>query len=1024
MQILLAWLIVFSALQQKIPPKSFDGTESDCTCFVPDTPVDTLNVLNTLDSGAGSLRCAIECANESPNQSYIFFALPASENYVIYPLSTLPVLNKNLSILDTARLIRIDGSLLNSPGDYGFRIAGDSITIEGLQIVNFPNNAIDNYAGNKVLTIKNNYIENCGRLSESGDGMDFRFSSRCAILNNKVLNNHKDGIYLFEVENFSIHGNEISGNGRDGINIYAGKSIKIGSLCSDCSNWIHSNQKNGIYATQNASHLEIYRNFIGLSKEMAIALPNGDNGISLNRCDSSIIGSPNVPNYISGNILSGISMSDSCFMISIRNNNIGLSVFPGIGLPNGLFGIRVNNSRKIHIGSVDEIFGNHIGYNPYNVYIDGQSDLCSIDKNTFYCSSNGIFLEPGANQGILPPVDFDIVSSGLLQGSGGEQDLIQAYLKNTECLICQGNHFLGSDTILNGTWEILLPELLQEGDQVSLIRTDSLGNTSSFSLCKSFECELFEVEIIPLEHPYICENGQLTLTTNVGETFLWNTGETSPEIIISEGGQYVVDILDERGCPGSDSILVTTFASPELSIFPSDSTVFCGSSQVIQASGQGIFTWNTGATGQVLQVFESGNYCVRLTNPFGCFTEACVPVTKGDEAEATIDVLADMPYCDGDLITLKAAGGIEYDWNVDGASGAELVVGEQGNYAVTVTNEYGCIDSVSQEMNFYPSPQAKILPGGYLLLCYGDSILLTASGGLAYVWNSGDSVAQIFARHWGDYEVTVTNEYGCEDMASQAVSYKPRIVASILMNGPDTLCNNDTLWLSAQYTKLDSIRWNTGFSGDSILVTTGGLYSATFFNLGCHIEDSVDVFFHPLPPAIDTLLGPIWSTPDSITEHSVPAPDSDLEYRWTVEGGMILGQSPPGTIRIKWTDNDLGQICVSAVDGNGCVSGLYCQTIDLSSLKTNALPENNFLLYPNPGSDYIYFEWVGNQPAEQVYLNFYDLSGKLLRQQTMLLSDSDPVKKLDIRGLPAGVYWIRIAIPGEVPVYKKLIHNF
>lgn len=61
---------------------------------------------------------------------------------------------------------------------------------------------------------------------------------------------------------------------------------------------------------------------------------------------------------------------------------------------------------------------------------------------------------------------------------------------------------------------------------------------------------------------------------------------------------------------------------------------------------------------------------------------------------------------------------------------------------------------------------AKIIPVGPVYYCKGDSVLLTASNGLTYLWSTGDTTQSIYASGSDNYRVTITDGFGCTATSS------------------------------------------------------------------------------------------------------------------------------------------------------------------------------------------------------------------------------------------------------------------
>lgn len=109
-----------------------------------------------------------------------------------------------------------------------------------------------------------------------------------------------------------------------------------------------------------------------------------------------------------------------------------------------------------------------------------------------------------------------------------------------------------------------------------------------------------------------------------------------------------------------------------------------------------------------------------------------------------------------DTLHLTASGANTFLWST-GDTTALIVVNSSATYSVTVTDSGGNTDSASHTVTINNSPIVSV--NGNVTTC--DSTTLTATGGGTYLWNSGDTTAQITATSSGTYIVTVTSALGC-----------------------------------------------------------------------------------------------------------------------------------------------------------------------------------------------------------------------------------------------------------------------
>jgi gliding motility-associated-like protein len=115
----------------------------------------------------------------------------------------------------------------------------------------------------------------------------------------------------------------------------------------------------------------------------------------------------------------------------------------------------------------------------------------------------------------------------------------------------------------------------------------------------------------------ICTGTSVTLTAqSAGVSYLWNTGETTSQITVSDSGQYTVTVSDTaRLCPHIEHYIVSVLSPDTLLALDSK----CNGSE-IELSSQDTttgnsYSWNTGATSDTIRVITPGSYSVLISNP-------------------------------------------------------------------------------------------------------------------------------------------------------------------------------------------------------------------------------------------------------------------------------------------------------------------------------------------------------------------------------------------------------------------------
>lgn len=169
--------------------------------------------------------------------------------------------------------------------------------------------------------------------------------------------------------------------------------------------------------------------------------------------------------------------------------------------------------------------------------------------------------------------------------------------------------------------------------------------------------------------------------------------------------------------------------------------------------------------------------------------------------------VSNSPVCEGKPVNLSAGGGATYTWTGPAGytSGAQNPVfiaaaNSTGNYMVTVTDQFGCINTATTTLSILSKPVMDVFPKA-AAFCTGDSVLLTAIGGASYLWTPANGLtnttsASTYAKPvaTSTYTVTATGANGCTDSLTVKISVvKTPVVRAgqdiVLINGQSAVIN-------------------------------------------------------------------------------------------------------------------------------------------------------------------------------------------------------------------------------------------
>ncbi|MEM6264182.1 MAG: PKD domain-containing protein, partial [Bacteroidota bacterium] len=234
-------------------------------------------------------------------------------------------------------------------------------------------------------------------------------------------------------------------------------------------------------------------------------------------------------------------------------------------------------------------------------------------------------------------------------------------------------------------------------------------------------------------------------------------------------------------------------ASPSIT---ANNSVVCylDSVQLTATSGFNTYEWyrdgaSLNVTNATYQAKQQGFYSVQVTDVNGCVLNS--PTMPIGFSQATVNILGGdtIQVCQGTPSTLFAGIGYSsYTWS-NGESTSAIQVSNAGTYSLIVQNSFGCFAYDTVYARVDPSPSATISVVGNTGLCIGETVTLNAGTADSYLWSTGETSQSITVGNAGNYSVTVSNTFGCQDLAtpvtvtvtdplngfgiSQAINYLP-----------------------------------------------------------------------------------------------------------------------------------------------------------------------------------------------------------------------------------------------------------
>ncbi len=357
----------------------------------------------------------------------------------------------------------------------------------------------------------------------------------------------------------------------------------------------------------------------------------------------------------------------------------------------------------------------------------------------------------------------------------------------------------------------------------------------------------------------ICESDCVSLIVSGGISYLWSTGDTNDtiEVCPDETTTYYVTLTNENNCSITDSVTVTVFNLPAISL-ANDTNICLNDCIELTASGGTTYLWSTGATTSTIEVCPTDTtlYTVNVFNAAGCLKKDSVRVNVMPIPVPLVS--NDTAVCPGTCVELFASGGTSYLWSTGETTDTiQVCPDEPTTYYVNVFNEFGCGVMDSVRVTHLPLTDAHA--GSDQTVCPGEQVTLTATGGYTYLWNTGQMTnsIRVTVEDTTTYWVTVTTENRCPATDTVNVFVRPRPIA--FAGNDTTICPNECINLEASG-GVDYL-WNNGTESElnSVCPSQNSDYIVTVYDeFGCSANDTVRVSLLNTEPTYFTGLANVY----------------------------------------------------------------------------------------------------------------------------------------------------------------------
>lgn len=527
---------------------------------------------------------------------------------------------------------------------------------------------------------------------------------------------------------------------------------------------------------------------------------------------------------------------------------------------------------------------------------------------------------------------------------------------------------------------------------------------------------------------YDLTEAQSQITTATGVTFSYylnvadaNAGNTNtiatPTSFNSAGNQTIYVLVVNGGCRYVVNLQLLATPQTTLSI-AQPQQVTCNTPQItLNASASVIpagstIAWTTTGGGNIVSgantltpvVNAGGVYTLTVSNVnqpgnLNCSYTSNVTVTQNTTLPVATLTSTVQQICPGESVTLTASGGATYNWTTLTGNGNTQVVSPANTtvYQVYAVGANGCVSANPATITIVVGPPVAILAASKSKICAGESVTLTATGGVTYEWIGlpGNGSTQVVSpTATTTYSVFALGGNGCKVQNPTSITIE--VVPAIESTLKDVYaCVGDSGILDAGSGPNYTYLWNTGATTQTISVNTPGTYSVTISNGTCSKVFSAQLINPTLPQFTN-----VTYENHILTISATNPTGGELEY--SSNGGVTWQAS---NIFYNMLDNNNYTLMVRVKDAKCGTTLSFFTFVVINAITPNSDGKNDTV------------DFSGISKYNNFAASIFDRYG----QEVFKASKNDTSWNGLLRGslvLPTATYWYRVQ--WENPASRKL----
>lgn len=423
-----------------------------------------------------------------------------------------------------------------------------------------------------------------------------------------------------------------------------------------------------------------------------------------------------------------------------------------------------------------------------------------------------------------------------------------------------------TSTDINGNYSFSIPiNNINEEGCFTILLIDCDGVYINYTECYTQEDNIFEKNFLFCEYganscySYInitpVDTAELIVlsTLNIGigpYSYSWSDGsqESNITLPIDYEGEYCVTVTDANGCLSDDCIFLEPLDPCFVFIFEENGY----EGVILDAFGFGQseeidYLWSTSEQSAQIQITTSGEYCVTITDAFGCDAFDCIYVdVDTTEWLDCYAIIHEELNKDGILESLfiEAFGESPYifQWSINGIvseDSSSIILDENGQYCATITDAENC--SYTTCYDHYVNDDCSVFIDCFIIEPFNE-LTATAYGEqpIIYTWSTGQEGPTITVEENGEYCVSIVDGVGCESEFCYTYTMdslddcEGHILTEFI---DDTTAMLSLEITTGEITSNTLFLWSTGEVTANITVNEPGIYCVfVAFENGCFFE--------------------------------------------------------------------------------------------------------------------------------------------------------------------------------------------